>query len=149
MSSLATRQAVTRGLAWAIAMVRVRPRALSILGTISVLRKWFRHDPARWQEFRRRYAAELQQRADRVGHIRDLARRGPVTLVYATHDDKHNDAVVLRDVLLQSLRRKPPFVRRRRAPRGAVFTRASAPLPPPLRRVPGPPGRRRRPDTRP
>src|SRR3546814_14463736 len=30
------------------------------------LRKWFRHDPARWQEFRRRYAAELQQRADRV-----------------------------------------------------------------------------------
>jgi uncharacterized protein YeaO (DUF488 family) len=64
------------------------------------LRKWFGHDPARWQDFRRRYAAELRQRPDALDHLRDLARHGPVTLVYAAHDELHNDAVVLREVLL-------------------------------------------------
>jgi len=64
------------------------------------LRKWFGHDPARWQEFRRRYAEEMRQNADLLDHLRALARQGPVTLVYSAHDEKHNDAVVLRDVLL-------------------------------------------------
>lgn len=65
------------------------------------LRKWFGHDPARWAEFRRRYAAELLGRADEIERLRDLARQGPMTLVYAAHDEMHNDAVVLRDVLLR------------------------------------------------
>jgi uncharacterized protein YeaO (DUF488 family) len=64
------------------------------------LRKWFGHDPARWQEFRRRYAVELRQSADALDELRDLARRGPITLVYAARDETHNDAVVLRDILL-------------------------------------------------
>ncbi len=64
------------------------------------LRKWFGHDPVRWQDFRRRYAAELRQRSDQLDQLRDLARQGPITLVYAAHDELHNDAVVLRDVLL-------------------------------------------------
>jgi uncharacterized protein YeaO (DUF488 family) len=64
------------------------------------LRKWFGHDPARWQEFRRRYAEQLRQNANLLDHLRSLARQGPVTLVYSAHDEKHNDAVVLRDVLL-------------------------------------------------
>jgi uncharacterized protein YeaO (DUF488 family) len=64
------------------------------------LRKWFGHDPARWQEFRRRYAAELRRRPDQLDRLRDLARKGPITLVYAARDELHNDAVVLRDVLL-------------------------------------------------
>jgi uncharacterized protein YeaO (DUF488 family) len=64
------------------------------------LRKWFGHDPDRWQDFRRRYAAELRQRSDQLDQLRDLARQGPITLVYAAHDERHNDAVVLRDVLL-------------------------------------------------
>jgi uncharacterized protein YeaO (DUF488 family) len=66
------------------------------------LRKWFGHDPTRWQEFRRRYAAELRQHEDQVDRLRDLARAGPITLVYAAHDEIHNDAVVLRDILLDS-----------------------------------------------
>jgi uncharacterized protein YeaO (DUF488 family) len=64
------------------------------------LRKWFAHDPARWKEFRRRYAVELRQHADLLTELRSWARRGPVTLVYAAHDEAHNDAVVLREVLL-------------------------------------------------
>ena len=64
------------------------------------LRKWFAHDPARWDEFRRRYADELHQHADLLSQLRALAREGTVTLVYSAHDEVHNDAVVLRDVLL-------------------------------------------------
>jgi uncharacterized protein YeaO (DUF488 family) len=66
------------------------------------LRKWFGHDPTRWQEFRRRYAAELRQHEDQVDRLRDLARAGLITLVYAAHDEAHNDAVVLRDILVDS-----------------------------------------------
>jgi uncharacterized protein YeaO (DUF488 family) len=64
------------------------------------LRQWFGHAPERWEEFRRRYTRELRQHADRVAHLRELARTGPVTLVYSAHDESHNDAVVLREVLL-------------------------------------------------
>jgi uncharacterized protein YeaO (DUF488 family) len=64
------------------------------------LRTWFGHDPARWPEFRRRYAAELRGHPDELSELRALARRGPVTLVFAAHDEAHNNAVVLRNVLL-------------------------------------------------
>jgi uncharacterized protein YeaO (DUF488 family) len=64
------------------------------------LRKWFGHDPARWAEFRRRFAVELRQHADQLNQLRDLARKGKITLVYGAHDELHNDAVVLREVLL-------------------------------------------------
>ena len=53
-----------------------------------------------WEEFRRRYAAELRQHPDLVTELRSWARHGPITLVYAAHDEAHNDAIVLRDVLL-------------------------------------------------
>lgn len=64
------------------------------------LRKWFGHDPARWEEFRRRYSAEIHDHRDELERLRDLARKGAVTLVYAAHDETHNDAVVLREILL-------------------------------------------------
>jgi len=64
------------------------------------LRQWFGHMPERWSEFRRRYVIELRQHAERVGQLRELARKTPLTLVYAAHDEAHNDAVVLREVLL-------------------------------------------------
>ena len=64
------------------------------------LRKWFGHDPARWDEFRRRYAQEVRKNTDLLGHLRSLARHGPITLVYAAHDEKHNDAVELRKLIL-------------------------------------------------
>lgn len=66
----------------------------------SGLRKWFGHDPARWQEFRRRYAAETFVHPKQLSELRALARKGPVTLVYSARDQVHNDAVVLRDILL-------------------------------------------------
>ena len=64
------------------------------------LRKWFGHDPARWTEFQRRYRVELRGQSEALDRIRDLARTGVVTLVYSAHDEQHNDAVVLRSVLL-------------------------------------------------
>ena len=67
----------------------------------SALRKWFGHDPARWQEFRRRYLKELREHPDALERLRALAREGPITLVFAAHDEAHNDAVVLRDVLVK------------------------------------------------
>jgi uncharacterized protein YeaO (DUF488 family) len=65
------------------------------------LRKWFGHDPARWSEFQRRYRAELRRQSATLHHIRALAKAGVVTLVYSAHDELHNDAVVLRSVLLE------------------------------------------------
>ena len=64
------------------------------------LRKWFGHDPERWQEFARRYRAELSENGVLLKKLRALARKGRVTLVYSAHDEIHNDAVVLRNVLL-------------------------------------------------
>ncbi len=66
----------------------------------SALRKWFGHDPARWQEFRSRYAVEVHQHPEQLDRLRALARQGPITLVFSAHDQVHNDAVVLRDFLL-------------------------------------------------
>lgn len=64
------------------------------------LRKWFGHDPVRWSEFQRRYRAELSGQSAALDRIRSLAKAGVVTLVYGAHDEQHNDAVVLRSVLL-------------------------------------------------
>jgi uncharacterized protein YeaO (DUF488 family) len=64
------------------------------------LRKWFAHDPARWHEFRRRYSEEIHRHRGQLDELRSLARKGRVTLVFAAHDQAHNDAVVLREILL-------------------------------------------------
>ncbi|HWU48421.1 MAG TPA: DUF488 domain-containing protein [Asticcacaulis sp.] len=59
------------------------------------LRKWFGHDPARWEAFQTRYRAELDAMPDVVARLRELTQRGKVTLLFAAHDDVHNNAVVL------------------------------------------------------
>ena len=64
------------------------------------LRQWFGHDPALWQEFKQRFAAELQPQAEGLEALRALARKGTVTLVYGAHDEAHNNAVALRELLL-------------------------------------------------
>lgn len=64
------------------------------------LRKWFAHDPERWEEFRRRYRAELGAKREMLGALRALARKGPLTLIYSAHDQERNQAVVLRELLL-------------------------------------------------
>jgi uncharacterized protein YeaO (DUF488 family) len=64
------------------------------------LRTWFDHVPARWEEFRRRYRDELKQHRALLSELRRLARGGAITLVYGAKDEAHNEAVVLRNVLL-------------------------------------------------
>ena len=64
------------------------------------LRRWFGHETNRWEEFRRRYVAELEQKPDLIDELRALARKGQITLVFGAHDQTHNDAVVLRMVIL-------------------------------------------------
>jgi uncharacterized protein YeaO (DUF488 family) len=66
----------------------------------TALRKWFGHDPDRWEEFRRRYAGELREHGEELRALRNQASEGPITLVYSAHDEAHNDAVVLREILL-------------------------------------------------
>lgn len=65
------------------------------------LRKWFGHDPERWLDFRQRYRSEIRRHPAELRRLRELVQAGPVTLVYAAHDEAHNDAVVLRDLLLK------------------------------------------------
>jgi uncharacterized protein YeaO (DUF488 family) len=63
------------------------------------LRKWFGHDPARWEEFQKRYARELRENAEAVEVLKEKARKGTVTLVYAARDEEHNGALVLKRFL--------------------------------------------------
>lgn len=65
----------------------------------TALRQWFGHDPARWSEFRRRYRAELKRQPEAVAQLRALARKGRITLVFGARDERHNQAVVLKDLL--------------------------------------------------
>jgi uncharacterized protein YeaO (DUF488 family) len=67
------------------------------------LRRWFGHDPDRWEEFRRRYLAELAAAPEACRLLLDAARAGPVTLLYSARDREHNSAVVLREHLLALL----------------------------------------------
>ena len=62
------------------------------------LRRWFGHDPAKWQEFRRRYFAELKTK-DVSKQIRSAARQGNVTLLYSARDKEHNNALALKSYL--------------------------------------------------
>jgi uncharacterized protein YeaO (DUF488 family) len=71
------------------------------IGPSTELRRWFAHDPARFDEFRRRYAAELAAKQDEIAELRRRARKRRLTLVYSARDTEHNDAVVLAEVLLQ------------------------------------------------
>ena len=63
------------------------------------LRHWFGHDPERWQEFRERYETELSANLSALQPLLDIARQGPLTLLYAAHDETHNNAVVLAEYL--------------------------------------------------
>ncbi len=68
---------------------------LKTIAPSTELRQWFDHDPVKWPEFQKRYAAELAGHADEIAQIRKMARRRRVTLVYGAHDVAHNNAVVI------------------------------------------------------
>jgi uncharacterized protein YeaO (DUF488 family) len=76
-------------------------------GPSTELRKWFSHDPEKWNEFRRRYFRELDSRREAWQPILSAARRGTVTLVYSSHDAQHNNAVALQEYV-QAKTRRPP-----------------------------------------
>ncbi len=59
------------------------------------LRKWFGHDPVKWEKFCRRYWAELAEKDKEIGLLREKARQGNLTLVYGSRDEEHNAAVAL------------------------------------------------------
>jgi uncharacterized protein YeaO (DUF488 family) len=70
------------------------------------LRKWFSHDPAKWEEFRRRYFAELNANPDAWQPLLVAARHGKLTMVYSSHDTEHNNAVALQEFLEHHLHGK-------------------------------------------
>ncbi|AVO42768.1 DUF488 domain-containing protein [Simplicispira suum] len=78
------------------------------LAPSTALRQWFGHEPARWAEFQKRYAVELQAQAEALDALRARARCSTVTLVYGAHDEAHNNAVVVRALLLAPSRSAPP-----------------------------------------
>jgi len=65
----------------------------------SDLRRWFGHDPAKWEEFQRRYRAELEANSIAWMPLLDASREGNVTLLYSARDTEHNNAVVLKAYL--------------------------------------------------
>lgn len=67
------------------------------------LRKWFGHDPQRWDEFRRRYLNELDNNSEAAGRLIQAARQGRVVLLFDAKDTDHNQAVVLREWLLRQI----------------------------------------------
>ena len=63
------------------------------------LRRWFSHDLEKWEEFRRRYFEELADCEEAVAGLLDLIGDRQATLLFAAHDQQHNNAVALRDYL--------------------------------------------------
>lgn len=68
------------------------------------LRQWYQHDPEKWPEFRRRYFAEIDEHPDAVKDLVARARRGQVTLVFSSREERLNNAVALREYLKRRLR---------------------------------------------
>lgn len=69
------------------------------VGPSRELRQWFGHEPARWEGFRHRYAAELDANAEQWRPLAAKAARGRVTLLYGARDEEHNNAVALKHYL--------------------------------------------------
>jgi uncharacterized protein YeaO (DUF488 family) len=94
-------------------------RWIKEIGPSDALRRWFGHDPERWDEFRRRYSAELTNQAALLAELRGLAHDHVLTLVYGARDDAHNNAVVLRETLLKRPRANKTKTGKTKTPAGA------------------------------
>ncbi len=75
------------------------------VGPSDALRKWFGHDPARWDEFMKRYEKELDGKGELVGELAGKAKQGKLTLVYGAKDTEHNQAVVLKGYLEKKMKK--------------------------------------------
>lgn len=74
------------------------------LGPSHDLRKWFGHDPSRWEEFKSRYFEELERQPDLWHGLVHDARSSTVTLVYSARNEEHNQAVALSEFLQSKLK---------------------------------------------
>ena len=63
------------------------------------LRRWYRHDPAKWDEFRRRYFAELDANPEGVEELRGRLGKGTVTLLFGSKETRLNNAAALKEYL--------------------------------------------------
>lgn len=72
------------------------------------LRRWFGHDPARWEGFKQRYFSELEQRPEHWRPLLAALEEGPVVLLYAARDRAHNNAAALKEFLEQKLSGRIP-----------------------------------------
>lgn len=72
---------------------------LKELAPSTALRQWFGHKAERWEEFRKRYRAEIAKQPEALAALRSLAQRGPITLVFSARDELHNDAIVVHELL--------------------------------------------------
>ena len=61
------------------------------------LRKWFNHDPEKWNEFKKRYRAELSENKKAVAMLKEKLTNGVVTLIFGAKDEEHNEALVLKE----------------------------------------------------
>ncbi len=68
--------------------------------------RWFGHEPSKWEEFQRRYTAELNAQPRVWQPLLEAARKGTVTLLYSARDTSHNNAVVLKGFLEEQLAAK-------------------------------------------
>ena len=63
------------------------------------LRKWFAHDPKKWQVFKQKYVKELESKKDLAEKLKDVSRSGTLTLLYSARDELHNQAIALKEFL--------------------------------------------------
>ena len=89
------------------------------------LRRWFEHDPAKWEEFQRRYFTDLDEKPESWQPLLEAARQGDITLVSSARETEHNNAVALRNYLDERLKGKAARQdRHRRAAAGWLPARA-------------------------
>ena len=63
------------------------------------LRKWFSHDPKKYEEFKKKYARELESKTEILTRIKTEAKKGRVTILFSAKDTEHNNATVLKELL--------------------------------------------------
>jgi len=100
----------TKGDGYRILVDRIWPRGLSKekakidfwpkeIAPSNELRKWYRHDPEKWDEFKSRYFKELKDRSEQVNELLEWIKKGAVTFVYSSKEQKLNNAVALKEYI--------------------------------------------------
>ena len=96
---------------WPRGMTKEKVKAHKWLKSIAPstgLRKWFGHDPEKWDDFKRRYFRELDANPEAVEQLLDITVKQRLTLLYSARDTRHNQAVALKEYLLTHFREHPP-----------------------------------------